>query len=119
MLLPAFTGSGASVFEIVRTGADVTVVVMAVPATGVVSLESMLNAPLVMKVPFASGEATSTASCTEPEPPTATAPTFQVTTPAASVPPAVADTNEVFAGIVSVITTPLAAAGPAFEYDSV
>ena len=44
---------------------------------------------------------------------------FQVTTPAASVPPPVADTNEVFAGMVSAITTAVALALPVFEYDSV
>jgi len=33
---------------------------------------------------------------------------FQVTTPAASVPPPVADTKLVFAGTVSLITTPVA-----------
>src|SRR5437773_8659 len=115
MLLRALTGRGASVFDRVKTGDDETVVVMAVPATGVVSLLSMLNAALLMTVPFASGEVTCTTSCTEPDPPTATAPMFQVTTPAASVPPPVADTNDVFAGIVSVTTTPLAAAVPVFE----
>src|SRR5437867_122511 len=119
MLLPAFTGSGASVLEIVKAGEGEPVVVMAAPAAGVVSLESMLNAPLLMTVPSASGEVTCTTSCTEPDPPTATAPMFQVTTPAASVPPPVADTHHVFAGIVSVITTPLALALPVFEYDSV
>ena len=60
-----------------------------------------------------------TTSCTVPEPPAASAPTFQVTTPAARVPPAVADTKLVLAGTVSVITTPLAFAVPVFEYDSV
>ena len=39
---PADTGSGASVADTVRTGADVTVVVMALPLTGAVSVESML-----------------------------------------------------------------------------
>src|SRR5882762_4158236 len=112
MFAPAATGSGASVLEIVRTGEDETVVVMAAPANGVVSLESMLKAPLVMTVPLGSGDATCTTSCTEPDPPTARAPRFQVTTPAASVPPAVADTNEVLPGTVSVTTTPLADAVP-------
>src|SRR5436190_13152388 len=119
MLAPAFTGSGASVFVSVRTGRDDTVVVIAVPATGVVSLLSMLNVELVITVPFGRGLATCTTSCTVPEPPTATAPTFQVTTPPARAPPAVADTNEVFAGTVSAITTPVGAAVPVFEYDSV
>src|SRR4029077_16451236 len=115
MLAPAFTGSGPSVLEIVSTGEDETVVVMAAPATGVVSLLSTLYVPLVITVPFASGEATCTTSCTEPDPPTARAPRFQVTTPAASVPPPVADTNVVFAGTVSLITTPVALALPVFE----
>src|SRR6267143_1522990 len=119
MLAPAATGSGASVLEIVRTGEDETVVVMAAPANGVVSLESMLKAPLVMTVPLGSGLATCTTSCTEPEPPAARAPMFQVTTPAARAPPAVAETNVVFAGTVSVITTPVAPAVPVFEYDNV
>src|SRR2546425_861810 len=112
MLLPALTGSGASVFDRVKTGDDDTVVVMAVPATGAVSLQSMFNVALVMTVPFARGEVTCTTSCTEPDPPTARAPMFQMTTPAARVPPAVAEKNDVFAGIVSVTTTPLAAAVP-------
>ena|SRR2546427_62246 len=119
MFDPAFTGSGASAFEMVRTGWDDTVVVIAVPDTGVVSLLSILKVELVITVPFASGLATCTTSCTEPEPPAATAPVFQVTTPAARAPPAVAETNVVFAGTVSVITTPVAPAVPVFEYDSV
>src|SRR3989442_1050653 len=104
MFDPAFTGSGASAFEMVRTGRDDTVVVIAVPETGVVSLLPILRVELVITVPFASGLATCTTSCTEPEPPAATAPMFQVTTPAARAPPAVAETNVVFAGTVSVIT---------------
>ena len=94
-------------------------VLLAVPATGVVSLLSILKVELVITVPFGSGLATCTTSCTEPEPPAATAPMFQVTTPAARAPPAVAETNVVFAGTVSVITTPVAPAVPVFEYDSV
>ena len=39
MLLPATTGSGASVFEMVRVGVADTVVVTAAPDTGAVSLE--------------------------------------------------------------------------------
>src|SRR5882672_7883890 len=72
-----------------------------------------------MTVPFASGLATCTTSCTDEDDPAFSAPMFQVTTPAASVPPAVADTNVVFAGIVSAITTPPALALPVFENDSV
>src|SRR6266446_7347095 len=119
MFDPAFTGSGASLFERVRTGRDDTVVVIAVPATGVVSLLSMLNAALVITVPFASGLATCTTSCTEPEDPAGRNPRFQVTIPPACVPPAAAETNVVFAGRVSVITAPVALALPVFEYDSV
>src|SRR2546425_338603 len=118
MSLPALTGSGASPFAIDRTGADDTVVGMAAPATGAVSVESMLYVPFVMTVPLARGFATCTTSWTDEDDPAFSAPIFQVTTPAASVPPAVADTNVVFAGIVSVITPPLALALPVFEYDS-
>src|SRR5258706_15653084 len=53
-----------------------------------------------MIVPLASGLVTATTSCTEVDPPAARAPMFQVTTPAASVPPPVALTNDVFAGMV-------------------
>src|SRR2546426_1184846 len=105
MVAPAFTGSGASTFEMLRTGNEETVVVMAAPAAGVVSVLSMLYVAFVMRVPFASGLATRTTSCTEPDAPAATFPTFQVTTPPDNVPPAVADTNVVFPGTVSVITT--------------
>src|SRR6185503_4103359 len=115
MLLPATTGSGASVLPMLSTGLDDTVVVIEAPLTGAVSLLSMLYVPLVITVPFASGLVTATTSCTDPEAPAATPPTFQVTTPAASVPPPVADTNEVFAGTVSLITTPVAPAFPVFE----
>ena len=72
-----------------------------------------------MSVPFASGLATCTTSWTDEDDPTFSAPMFQVTTPAAGVPPAVADTNVVFAGIVSLTTTPEALAVPVFEKDSV
>src|SRR5882672_2658297 len=115
MLLPAFTGSGASVLLMFITGAEDTVVVIAAPAVGAVSLLSTLWVALVITVPFASGLVTATTSCTDPEAPAATAPTFQVTTPAASVPPPVADTKLVFAGTVSLITTPVALAFPVFE----
>src|SRR2546422_7818445 len=119
MLAPAATGSGASVLEMVKTGADVTVVVTDAPAAGAVSLLSIPYVELVMTVPFASGLAVCTTSCTLPDVPAFSAPIFQVTIPAASVPPPVAETNEVFPGTVSVITTPVALALPVFEYDSV
>src|SRR5258706_384033 len=115
MLLPAFTGSGASVLLMFMTGADDTVVVIAAPAVGAVSLLSMLYVALVITVPFASGLVTATTSCTDADAPAASAPMFQVTTPAASVPPPVADTNAVLAGMASVIRTPVAFAFPVFE----
>src|ERR1041384_3404958 len=119
MFEPALTGSGASALEMLSVGEELIVVVIAPPAVGGVSFESMLYAPLVMTVPFASGLLVLTTSCTELEAPAARAPMFQVTTPAASVPPPVADTNDVFEGIVSAMTTPVALAFPVFEYDSV
>src|SRR3989442_1374259 len=105
---PAVTGSGASVADTVRTGAEVTVVVMAAPLTGAVSTESMLKVLLVITVPFASGEVTRTVTVTEPEAPSASEPIDQVTTPAESEPPPVADTNVVFAGTVSESSRPVA-----------
>src|SRR5439155_1274849 len=102
-----------------RVGADVTVVVMTAPATAAVSLLSMAYVELVITVPFARGLVARATSCTEPDDPAFNAPMFQVTTPADRVPPAVAETNVVFAGTVSAITTPLALALPLFEYDSV
>src|SRR5213594_949262 len=112
---PATTGSGASVADTARTGAEVTVVVMALPLTGAVSTESMLYVPSVMTVPFASGLATRTTSCTEPEPPAASDPIDQVTTPAEIDPPPVADTNVVLTCTVSERTTPVAPEFPVFE----
>src|SRR5438034_238317 len=103
----AATGSGASVAETVRTGAEVTVVVMATPLAGAVSNESMLKVLLVITVPLASGVLTRTTSGTEPDAPAASEPIDQVTTPAASEPPPVADTNVVFAGTVSERITPV------------
>ncbi len=66
-------------------------------------------------VPFVSGEFTLTTRVTVLEAPAARLPMFQVTTPAASVPPPVALTNAVFVGIVSLITTPVAFWFPVFE----
>src|SRR5947199_197955 len=102
--VPATAGSGESVLPMLRIGSDVTVVVMAAPATGAVSLLSMAYDELVITVPFARGLATCTTSCTEPDAPAGRNPRFQVTIPPASVPPAVAETKVVFAGRVSVIT---------------
>src|SRR6266566_2915178 len=108
MLLPAATGSGASVLVRANRTLERTVVPTAAPLAGAVSLQSMAYDPLVRSVPLGSGLATCTTICTEPDDPAFKAPMFQVATPADSVPPAVADTNVVFAGTVSVITTPLA-----------
>src|ERR1041384_3648763 len=102
MFEPAATGSGASVLPMLRSGDELTVVVIAAPAVGGVSFESMLYVALVMTVPFGSGLAACTTSCTVAAAPLPRRPMFQVTTPAASVPPPVADTKLVFAGIVSV-----------------
>src|SRR5436189_289339 len=92
---------------------------MAVPLTGAVSTELMLKALLVITVPLASGVLTRTTSWTEPEAPAASEPIDQVTTPAASEPPPVTDTNVVFAGTVSDRITPVAPEFPVLEYDRV
>src|SRR3989449_7294895 len=65
-----------------------------------------------MEVPLARGLATRTTNWTEPVAPAARLPGDQVTTPLASVPPAVAETKVVLAGTVSVRTTPVALALP-------
>src|SRR2546425_491376 len=116
---PATAGSGASVLEMLRIGSDVTVVVIAAPATGAVSLQSIEYEPLVMSVPLGSGLLTWTVICTVPDAPAPSAPMFQVTTPAASEPPAVADTKVTLAGTVSVMTTPVASSLPVLEYERV
>src|SRR5574341_1620693 len=115
MLLPASTGSGASAADRLRTGAEATVVVIAAPVTGAVWSESIDGAPLVIRVPLASGLATRMTIWTEPEAPASSGPMVQVTVPAAYVPPPVADTKVVFAGTGAVRTAPLAAALPVLE----
>src|SRR5437899_10310497 len=119
MSLPAATGSGASVLVTVIRPLERPFGPAAAPLTAAVSLQSMLYVPLVTTAPLATGVLIQTTSCTEPEPPEGTLPMFQVTTPPASDPPAVALTKVVPAGSVSAITTPVALALPAFEYDSV
>src|SRR5213594_2661141 len=119
MLLPAATGSGASVLVRVNRTLERTVVPTAAPLTAAVSLQSMLYVPFVTTAPLATGVLIDTTSCTEPEPPEETLPMVQVTTPPDSDPPAVALTKVVPAGSVSEITTPVASALPAFAYDSV
>src|SRR5436309_1478192 len=119
MSLPALTGSGASAFAIARTGADETVVGAIPPATGAVSFESMPYVALLMTVPLASGLATCTTSWTDEDEIGRASWRERVKTSAASVPTPVTDTNVVFAGMVSLVTTPLALALPVFEYDSV
>src|SRR2546422_323742 len=117
--VPATAGSGASVLEMFRIGSEVTVVVITAPATGAVWLQSIEYDPLVISVPLGSGLWTWTVICTVPDAPAPSPPMFQVTTPAASVPPAVADTKVTLAGTVSVITTPVASSLPLLEYDRV
>src|SRR6266702_3954656 len=68
-----------------------------------------------MTVPFASGLATRTTSWTEPEAPAASEPIDQLTTPAESAPPPVADTNVVFTGTVSESIAPVAPVFPVFD----
>src|SRR5258706_54551 len=68
-----------------------------------------------MTVPFASGLLTLTVSVKEPEPPAASDPIDQVTTPPDSAPPPVADTNVVWTGTVSESTTAVAPEFPVFE----
>src|SRR5437870_1477887 len=119
MPAPAFAGPGASVFEIARTGDDDTVVVITAPATGAVSLLSMLSVEFVINVPFASGLVTCTTTWTTADAPALTLPMVLLISPADRLPPAVADTKVVFAGTVSAITTPLAFADPVFENDRV
>src|SRR5437899_10782861 len=68
-----------------------------------------------MMVPFASGVSTRTTNRTEPSPPAASARIDQVTTPAESAPPPVADTNVVLTGTVSESTTPVAPEFPRSE----
>ena len=113
--VPATAGSGASLLAMLRIGSDVTVVVIAVPGAGAVSLLSMAYDPFVITVPFARGLVTCTTIWTLPEAPAARFTMFQVTTPPASVPPPVAETNAVLTGTVSVTTTPVALAFPVFE----
>src|SRR5438445_10656062 len=119
MLLPAFTGLGEAILETPRTGEDVTVVVSLGPVWASDWLLAIVQPLLVMTVPLASGLFTLTTSCTDPEAPAPTAPMFQVTTPPDGAPPAVADTNAVFAGTGSLITTPVAFAVPVFWYERV
>src|SRR6266568_7180773 len=119
MFAPAATGSGASVLVMLRTGAEETVVVSSAPGTAPVWVLEMLYVLLWMTVPLASGVFTFTTSVTVPEAPAARPPRLQVTTPPAGAPGAEAETNVVLAGIVSLITTFVAASDPVFEYDRV
>src|SRR2546427_813090 len=110
MLLPAATGSGASVLVRVNRVVDSTVVVAAAPLTGAVSLQSMLSVRWVSPGRVATGVLIDTTSGTEPEAPEVRVRRFKVTTPAASAPPPVAPTKVVPAGRASEITTPVASA---------
>src|SRR3989442_11082982 len=119
MFAPALTGSGASVLDIARIGAEVTAVVSSAPGTGPVSVLVMLYVLLWITVPFTSGEFALTTRVKEPEAPTASAPMFQVATPATSPPGAEADTKLVLAGTLSLTTTFHPPAVPGFEYHRV
>src|SRR3989442_619530 len=99
----------------VRTGAEVTVVVIDGPVSVAISLQAPVCAPLVIVVPFASGLATLTTIWTDPLLPAFRAPIAQVTEPAPAAPPPVALTKVVFAGSPAVISTPLALAVPLFQ----
>src|SRR5260221_123981 len=92
----------------VSTGLEATVVVAAAAPTGVVCALSMLAVPVVTTVPVASGVATLTTILNQPDAPAARVPMLQVTTAPDGVPPPVAETKVVFAGSVSVTTTPVA-----------
>src|SRR3989442_1400668 len=105
--VPATAGSGESVLEMFRIGSEVTVVVIEAPASGAVSLLSMLYAPFVIRVPLGSGLVTWTTSCTDPEPPAASAPTFQGPTRAGGAPPRAPERRRVWAGGVWVIPPPV------------
>src|SRR5258706_442887 len=115
MLLPAFTGSGPSAFEIFRVGDDETVVVSSPPAVGGVSTLSMFFFFMDTPPPETYALSPHTPLPTLLDAPAARPPMFQVTTPAASVPPPVALTNAVLVGIVSAMTTPVAFWFPVFE----
>src|SRR5438093_1240028 len=119
MLFVAVTAAGAAAVVGRRSVVEGKFVVASGPVCGRISLLSMVQPVLVITVPLASGVLTDTTSWTEPEAPEVTVPRFQVTTPAASAPPPVAPTKVVPAGRASEITTPVASALPAFEYDSV
>ncbi len=109
---PGRTGFGEAVWASAKRFPDRTVVAIEAPPTAAVSLLPMPNEALVIVVPFASGAATVTTSCAEPEVPALSVPRLQVTRPAACVPPSVAETKVVLAGSGSVSTTPVAFALP-------
>src|SRR5438874_1792736 len=97
-----------------RTGLEATVVVAFGPVCGRISLLSIVQPVLVIRVPFAIGLFTRAMSCTDPDTPAPTAPMFQLTTPPESVPPPVADTKLVPEGSGSARTTPVALLVPVF-----
>src|SRR5258706_342910 len=116
---PGATGSGASVIEIVRTGAEETVVLTEDRKTGGEGERAVLGGGRIITKTLGRGLPTRTTSCTEPEAPAFKAPGLHVTMPPPRVPPPVADTKVVLAGSASVSTTPLAFELPELEYASV
>src|SRR2546425_1499841 len=119
MFAPAATGSGASVLEMPRTGAELTVVFASGPVWASDWLLTIVQPVFTITVPFARGTLTRTVRVTEPETPALTLPMFQVTTPPARAPDAEAETNVVLAGSGSRRITPVAFEVPVFWYDRV
>ena len=111
---PAITGSGESVFTMERS-ADVFTVVpwVAELFPGVGSVVDELTIAVLDTFVVRLGS-TWTTSVRVSDAPLAIVPRFHVTVPAESVPPPVAETNEVPAGIGSETTTDPADDGPSF-----
>src|SRR5260221_280008 len=95
MLLPAATGSGPSLFEMFRVGDDETVLVSSGPAVGALLIFFFNYTASTDIYPLSLHDALPISRFTVLEAPAARPPMFQVTMPAASVPPPVALTNAV------------------------
>src|ERR687888_132839 len=113
MLLPASTGSGESDLVTDRSAEVLTFVVSVaelLPGVGSETFEVTLT---VLVMSAVREESTLTTKVTCAEPPEAIVPRDQVTVPAVFVPPPVAETKLVPAGIGSDRLTPVASDGPA------
>src|SRR5262245_48789521 len=117
--MPAPIGSALSVAITLSIGLEVTDVLIDAAVTGPVSAQSIDAVPAGSWVPLASGLATCTVICTDPDPPAATVPSGQETVAPERIPPPVAETKLAFAGTVPVRTTVVALALPLLPYDSV